>query len=216
MIAAGYSSACRVAAPNCSISHGSLSNISPATQPSKAAPAQTRTGKRVRRLVIIEAPSTISGIEITRPATSSGIESLATAAMASTLSRLMTISAMATVCTAFQSLLLAAIESSSLSPSSMTSLTAIQTNSPAPMICRKGAFSSEAISTVKSTRRNTATLAPSAMPLVRCSGAKARQASAITTALSPDRTIFSAMISKSLPQIWGSAAVAISIARGLS
>ena len=46
-------------------------------------------------------------------------------------------SAMATVCTAFQSLLLAATEFSSLSPSSMISLTAIQTSSSAPTMCRK-------------------------------------------------------------------------------
>ncbi len=82
---------------------GSSISSSPAIQPSSPAPAQTRMGNLCSRAMIRVAPATISGIETSRPKPISQGCPFAAAAMASTLSRLMTMSAIATVRTAPQS-----------------------------------------------------------------------------------------------------------------
>src|SRR6185369_15079821 len=73
---------------------------SPAIQPSRPAPAHTSAGRRVSSAMISAAPATISGTLMARPRTSKGMLPLAAAATAMTLSRLMTMSAIATICTA--------------------------------------------------------------------------------------------------------------------
>src|ERR1700674_5743893 len=73
---------------------------SPAIQPSSAAPAHTKIGRRLSSAMISAAPATISGMLIARPRINSGALPLAAAATAITLSRLMTISATTTICTA--------------------------------------------------------------------------------------------------------------------
>ena len=79
---------------------GSVAMTSPAIQPSSAAPAQTRIGSLSSSAMISAAPATIRGMLIARPRTSSGTLPLAAAATAMTLSRLMTMSATTTICTA--------------------------------------------------------------------------------------------------------------------
>ena len=67
--------------------------ISPATQPSRAAPRAMMTGKRSISFRIRVLPKMISGMLMTRPKTSRGTLPLAAAATPTTLSRLMTRSA---------------------------------------------------------------------------------------------------------------------------
>ena len=55
-----------------------------------------------------------------------------------------------------------------------------------PINLRNGSFSSQTTMTVKMTRNTTAIAAPSAMPSLRLFSGRLRQASAMTTALSPD------------------------------
>src|ERR1043166_3179932 len=75
---------------------------SPTIQPSRPAPAQTKIGKRSSSAMISAAPATMSGMLMPRPMTSSAMLPPAAAAIAITLSRLMMMSATATMRTARQ------------------------------------------------------------------------------------------------------------------
>ena len=124
---------------------------------------------------------------------SAGADSAAPA-MASTLSRLMTMSAMATIFTASQRLPPPATWSSSAASSLTSSLMAIQNSSRPPASFSQGTLKRNCTSTVKMMRRMTAAPAPSRMPKARWRRGRLRQASAMTTALSPDRTMLMPMI----------------------
>jgi len=67
----------------------------------------------------------------------------------------------------------------------------------------QGSTSNVATMPVKRMRRTTATAAPSAMPQLRIRGGNCRQASAMTTALSPDNRTFTQMIWRSASQRTG-------------
>ena len=108
-----------------------------------------------------------------------------TAAMAMTLSRLIAASATAIVPTARHSLSEAATAcSSAVSP--FASFTAIHKSSRPPTTLRNSICSNCEMMSAKTIRRAIAVPAPSMMPILRCLGGSERQASAMTTALSPD------------------------------
>ena len=159
-----------------------------------AGPDQDRAPSR--SAMIRAAPAMISGIEMASPSTSSKVESFATAAMARTLSRLITASATAMVQTACQSRSVSL--TSPCSSSSVTSFTAIQSSRQPPMILRKGVDKRATTRTVKTMRSATATPAPRIMPTRRLSSGRPRQAIAMTTALSPERMMLIQMIPRSL------------------
>ncbi|CFW20944.1 Uncharacterised protein [Bordetella pertussis] len=66
-----------------------------------------------------------------------------------------------------------------------SSLTPIQTSSRQPRALRNGMSSRTSAKAISSTRSSTAPAVPHRMPLMRCRCGRLRQASAITTALSP-------------------------------
>ncbi|CFV94070.1 Uncharacterised protein [Bordetella pertussis] len=76
-----------------SSSAGSPTSSSPAMKPSSAAPTQTMMGKRSITLSNSALPNMTSGMLMARPSTSSVVSPMAAAATATTLSRLMTRSA---------------------------------------------------------------------------------------------------------------------------
>ena len=118
---------------------GSLTMSSPAIQPRRAAPAQTSAGAFVNNHMTSVAPKMINGIEVRRPMMISVQLPFAAAAIATTLSRLMTRSAMAIVRTAPQTLLDSLTSFSS--PSSTSSLIAIQKSNRLPMVINQGTAS---------------------------------------------------------------------------
>ncbi len=118
---------------------------------------------------------------------------LAAAATAMTLSRLMMMSAMATMRTAAHRWAAACTPSSS-SFSGTSSFAAIKINAKPPISFRNGIVINVTTMNVKMMRRKTATPAPSTMPQTRCCGWSPRQASAITSALSPDNRTLIQMI----------------------
>jgi len=166
---------------------------SPAIQPSNAAPAQTRIGSLLSTAMIRAAPATIKGMLMASPRINSGTLPLAAAATAITLSRLMTMSAIATICTAAHRW--AADCTPSSSPSSGTSsLAAITISASPPTNLRYGSSIKVTTIKVKMMRRITATPAPRIMPQSRWRGSSPRHASAITSALSPDSSTLIQMI----------------------
>ena len=71
---------------------------------------------------------------------------------------------------------------------------AIQSRSRPPTSLSAGISSTYCRPTVKTTRRTTAAPAPRMMPQTRCRRGRARQASAMTTALSPESRMLIQMI----------------------
>ena len=118
----------------------------------------------------------------------------AAAAMAMTLSRLITMSATVTSQTARHSVSPALTLSEPCSSLGTISLMAIHRSRRPPISLRNGISITCAITMVKMTRNSTAAPAPSRMPQKRCRGGSERQASAITTALSPESRMLIQMI----------------------
>src|SRR6267154_479088 len=145
------------------------------------------------------APKTTSGMLITRPSTKSTMLPFATAATAMTLSRLITRSAIRMVLIAPSRCELDLTPSPS--PSSGTSsFTAIQNRSAPPTSLRKESFSNSTATMVSTIRSTTAAPAPQMIAcFCWCAGSE-RAASAITTALSPDRMMLTQMIAPSPSQ----------------
>ena len=75
-----------------------------------------------------------------------------------------------------------------------SSFTAIHNSSTPPTSLRYGIFMSAVIAPANTTRNVMATMVPSTTPHRRCLGGSLRQASAITTALSPDNNTSIQMI----------------------
>ena len=115
---------------------GSVTSISPATHPKTPAPAVMMTGNRCINFINIVAPKTTNGMLTARPMTSNATLSLATPATASTLSRLITKSAMSTALIALRRLLGLSTCSSSLFGTSKP--IAIHRRRSPPMILRYG------------------------------------------------------------------------------
>ena len=178
---------------------GSVAMTSPATQPSKAAPAHTRPGMRVSSAMISAAPATIKGTLIARPITSRGMLPLAAAATAMTLSRLITMSAIATIRTAAHRCA-AASTSPSPSCSGTSSFAAMNSSANPPTSLRNGSAINVTTMPVKMMRRKTATPAPRIMPQNRWRGGSPRHAIAMTSALSPDSRMLIHMILPSATQ----------------
>ena len=78
--------------------------------------------------------------------------------------------------------------------SGSSSFTAIHSSSTAPIILSHGHFSSSTATMVSMIRITTAAPAPQRTACVCCRGGSERAASAITTALSPERTMLTRMI----------------------
>ena len=95
----------------------------------------------------------------------------------------------------------------SCSPSSSSAmrLMPIHSSSAAPTSCRYGSRSRLTAKNVRMIRSTTAPITPQKMPSVRCFGGRLRQASAITTALSPDNRMLMTMISIAATQNCGRA-----------
>ena len=130
-------------------------------------------------------PKMIIGMLKSRPTISSSQSPLAAAAIAMTLSRLITASATMMVRAAAHRLPRCSPGCCGSSSSGRISLTAIQSSSPAPISFRNGTLSSVPMNRVKMMRSTTAGPTPSRMPHLRWSSGNERQASAMTTALSP-------------------------------
>src|SRR5512139_1960037 len=179
---------------NCAAA-GSVAISSPAIQPSSAPPATTTSGKRsISRRMIFE-PTTTSGIDTTRPKISSAMLPFAAPATPITLSRLITKSAIITVFTAPPSVALPSISWPSPPPSSgSSSLMPIHSSASAPAILSQGSVRSDAANAVSTTRRPIAPATPQKMPFFCRCGGRLRQASAITTALSPASRMSMTMI----------------------
>ncbi|MGY4595044.1 hypothetical protein ACVWXL_002790 [Bradyrhizobium sp. GM22.5] len=154
--------------------------------------------------MISAAPATIKGTLMARPSTSKGTLPLAAAATAMTLSRLMTMSATTTICTACHRCDADSTPSSS-SCSGTSSLAAITISARPPTSLRYGNSIRLATMPVKMIRSSTAAPAPRIMPHSRCRGLRPRQASAITSALSPDKRMLIQMILPTATQKVGSA-----------
>ena len=103
-------------------------------------------------------------------------------------------SATVTSQTARQSVSPALTLSSPCSSLGTTSLTAIQSSSTPPISLRNAIAMICAMMTVKKMRSSTAAPAPSRIPQKRCFGGSERQASAMTTALSPESRMLIQMI----------------------
>ena len=114
---------------------GSVISISPATQPSNAAPPVMMTGKRSISLTKTVLPKMISGMLIARPMNTSTSSPLAAAATPITLSRLITRSAIRMVRMATNRLLLVS-KPSSPSPSGTSNWIATQNNAMLPISFR--------------------------------------------------------------------------------
>ena len=117
------------------LSIGSVTAMSPATQPSSAAPSVMMTGKRSISTSSMRLANTTSGIEIARPMTSSTVLPLAAAATAITLSRLITRSASRIVLIAAAKLVPVASPPCP-SSSGISNWTAIHSSSAAPTSLR--------------------------------------------------------------------------------
>src|SRR6187549_357242 len=163
---------------------------------------------------MIAAPSTTGGIEMVMPRMSSSRLPLAAAATAMTLSRLITASATMTTHTACQIEAEAAMPASCSDFSGSTSLMAIHISSALPASISKGTRSRNTMTTAKMILRTMAASVPNAMPQRRFCGGRPRQASAITSALSPLSTMLMVMISSSASQKPGETASSISLALG--
>ena len=111
---------------------------------------------------------------------------------------------MITVLTAEISRSLAATSGPSPS-SSATSLIPIQTSSAAPTSCTYGKSSNCTAKKVRMIRNTTAPTTPQKIPSLRCAFGRLRQASAMTTALSPDNRMLMTMISSAATQNCGEA-----------
>ena len=125
------------------------------------------------------------GMLIRMPKTTSAMLPLAAPATAITLSRLMTASATMMVLIAPISVLLPATLACPSSSSAVSSLTPIHSSSSAPTTFSNGSASNCSAKNISTTRNPIAPATPQKMPLRRCSSGSLRQASAITTALSP-------------------------------
>src|SRR5690349_1344914 len=163
---------------------------------------------------MMAAPSTTGGIEMVMPRMSSSRLPLAAAATAMTLSRLITASATMTTHTACQIDAEAAMPASCSDFSGRTSLMAIHMSSALPASISKGMRSRNTMMTAKMILRTMAASVPSPMPQRRFSGGRPRQASAITSALSPPSTMLMVMISMSASQNPGETTSSISLALG--
>jgi hypothetical protein len=165
----------------------------PPIQPSSAAPPTITIGKRSISFSTNRLPQTMIGMLTTRPNTTSTRLSLAAAAMPITLSRLITASAMTMVRIAPPRLVAALI---SWPPSScgISSFTPIHSSSRPPTIFRNGICSSRSAKKISTTRRPTAPNMPQKIAFLRCRSGRRREASAITTALSPPSRTSIAMI----------------------
>ena len=150
------------------------------------------TGKRSMSFSSSVAPKMTSGIEMARPRISRRMLPPAAAATAMTLSRLMTRSAIRMVLIADNSWVLASISASSSSGTS--SFTPIQNSSTLPTILSQGSVSSATANSVRMIRITMAAPEPQMIACVCCFGGSERAASAITTALSPDRMMLTPMI----------------------
>ena len=180
---------------------GSVTSMPPAIQPSSMPPKVMMNGKRSISLMTSWLPQTMIGIEISRPSTTSRNECspafCAAPAMAITLSTLITRSATMMVLMAASSLSLPCT-SPWPSSSGASSFTPIHTSSSAPTNLRNGSDSRVMAKAISTTRKTMAPAVPQMMPLARCAGGSLRQASAITTALSPPSKM-------SMMMIWPSA-----------
>src|SRR6267378_788272 len=145
------------------------------------------------------APKTTSGMLITSPSTSSRILPFATAATAMTLSKLITRSAIRMVLIAP---IRCSLDLTSPSPSSSgtSNFTAIQKSRAPPMSFRKDSFSNSTATMVRTIRSTTAAAAPHNIASFCWRCGSERAASAITTALSPDRMMLTQMIAPSPSQ----------------
>ena len=139
---------------------------------------------------------------MTSPNTSKGRLPFAAAATATTLSRLITRSATIIVPTAMRRRSLALTLCSPLS-SSATSLTPIQSRSAAPTSLSHGYTSRLIAKNVSRMRNPIAPSTPQKIPYRRCRCDRLRQASAITTALSPESRMLTRMISATATQNCG-------------
>ncbi len=147
-------------------------------------------GKRSISLITIWLPQTMIGMLTSTPKITSAMpwplpDASAAPAIAMTLSTLITKSATITVLTAPHSLSLPSMLACPSSCSGTSSLTPIQTSSSAPTIFRNGIASNCSAKKIRMMRSTIAPAVPHRMPWVRCLGGSLRQASAITTALSP-------------------------------
>src|SRR5262245_17323751 len=132
----------------------------------------------------------------------------AAAAIASTLSRLIVMSAATMIHIASQKDA-PPQPGPVVSGAGRTSLTAIHTSRTPPVRRRNGMRSNTVTMPTKTMRSITAPTVPHTWPSMRCRGGSRRTASAITTALSPDRSRFKKPISSRPAQKCGSARVLI-------
>src|SRR6185437_304652 len=148
------------------------------------------------------APAMINGMLSARPKSRSTRLPFAAAATPSTLSMLITRSATITVHTAASR---RSFAFTSTPPSSAGSIRRmpIHTSAMPPAIFSHGSVRSPTANTVSTTRRTIAPSAPQISPQRFCFGGRLRQASAITTALSPDNRMLMTMISTAASQNCG-------------
>src|SRR5665213_1806898 len=154
-----------------------------------AAPPHTSTAKRSSKARMTALPAITIGILTASPRMSSAYRPLATPATAITLSRLMMMSAITTMRTARHRSATAFGVSSASCACGASSLTAIQNSASAPASRRYGSVISIETTPVNTINSREANPAPIIMPHSRSRGGRPRQASAITTALSPDKRI---------------------------
>ena len=175
--------------------------ILPATWPSTPPPSQIIQRKRSMSFAMSALPQITSGIESRRPKITSPISpcgeslpSFAMPAMAMTLSRLMTTSAMMMILTACQSedacrcAFSGCAAASSASSCGRTSFHATHSSRMPASNWRIGILVSHVIRKTNRTRKPTAPPAPKICPQKRCFAGSERVASAMTSALSPART----------------------------
>lgn len=179
--------------PSSAACAGSVIRVTPATQPNRPPPSVTMMGKRsIQRMMSCD-ENTISGMLTSSPSTSSSRLPWAAAAMPMTLSRLITRSATMITRTACQKPD-TSTDPPSASSAGTISRTAIHSSKSAPTVLIHGRSSSSAANTVSVTRIAMAAAVPISTARRRCSSGSLRAASAITTALSPERTMSMPMI----------------------
>ena len=190
-----------------------------ATWPSTPPPSQIIQRKRSISLEMSWLPHTTSGMENSSPKMTSPvcsfrvIGSAAIFAMATTLSKLIVMSATMIIPTAARSVTAFAAFVSVEPPSAasctasscgLTSFAAIHSSASPPASCRKGTASRYEMRITKITRNTTAPPAPKIRPKNCCFFGKERVASAMISALSPASSRSAKMIFTSFVSVSGS------------
>src|SRR5258706_4191758 len=177
-----------------SLSAGSEMIISPATQPMSPAPIVTKTGKRLISFMSIALPKRITGTVTTSPAISIHICPFAAPAIASTLSRLMMMSATMMLPIAAPSVDFCCTTPSSASSSATSSLMPIHSSRRLPTTSRYGRLRTNNTPAVSPPPNTTTPTLPHTKACFWCAGESLRHPSAITPPLLPLSTTLINMI----------------------